>query len=122
MGIQDAGWGWGAAFLDIWNRGGPQQPEIIVANGLTIPETTYDDTFWNLNPTKLFSARHTNGSSSVWRDVSDQAGINSTEEGRGVVIFDWNQDGKTNWWEYLIPISIILGIEIIAEIIANYIV
>ena len=94
MGIQDAGWGWGAAFLDIWNRGGPQQPEIIVANGLTIPETTYDDTFWNLNPTKLFSARHTNGSSSVWRDLSDQAGINSTEEGRGVVIFDWNKDGK----------------------------
>ena len=36
--------------------------------------------------------------------------------------FDWNKDGITNWWEYLIPVSIILGIEIIAEIIANYIV
>ena len=36
--------------------------------------------------------------------------------------FDWNKDGKTNWWEYLIPIGIILIIEIIAEIIANWIV
>ena len=31
--------------------------------------------------------------------------------------FDWNQDGITNWWEYLIPFIIVLGIEIIAEII-----
>ena len=31
--------------------------------------------------------------------------------------FDWNHDGQINWWEYLIPIGLILGIEIIAEII-----
>jgi len=36
--------------------------------------------------------------------------------------FDWNEDGITNWWEYFIPIGIILLIEIIAEIIANWIV
>jgi hypothetical protein len=36
--------------------------------------------------------------------------------------FDWNKDGETNWWEYFIPIGIILIIEIIAEIIANWIV
>ena len=36
--------------------------------------------------------------------------------------FDMNNDGELSWWEYLIPVSIILGIEIIAEIIANYIV
>tara|TARA_R110002051_G_scaffold58174_1_gene107276 strand:+ start:3011 stop:3157 length:147 start_codon:yes stop_codon:yes gene_type:complete len=35
--------------------------------------------------------------------------------------FDWNNDGITNWWEYLIPISLILSIEIIAEIIAKWI-
>ena len=33
--------------------------------------------------------------------------------------FDWNRDGITNWWEYLIPIFIILGIEVLAEIIAH---
>ena len=36
--------------------------------------------------------------------------------------FDWNQDGQTNWWEYLIPVSLILTIEIVAEIVANWIV
>jgi len=36
--------------------------------------------------------------------------------------FDWNRDGITNWWEYLIPIFIIIIIEILAEIIANWII
>jgi len=36
--------------------------------------------------------------------------------------FDWNDDGKTNWWEYFIPIIIILLVEIIAELVANWIV
>ena len=31
--------------------------------------------------------------------------------------FDWNRDGKVNWWEYLIPFGLVLLIEIIAEII-----
>ena len=35
--------------------------------------------------------------------------------------FDWNQDGKTNWWEYTIPFIAVLIIEIIAEIIASWI-
>ena len=35
--------------------------------------------------------------------------------------FDWNKDGKVNWWEYLIPIGIVLGIEVISEIIGQLI-
>jgi len=35
--------------------------------------------------------------------------------------FDWNRDGKVNWWEYLIPVGIILVIEVIAEIIGLFI-
>ena len=31
--------------------------------------------------------------------------------------FDWNDDGKVNWWEFLIPFSFILITEILAEII-----
>ena len=31
--------------------------------------------------------------------------------------FDWNHDGKVNWWEYLIPVGLVLIIEVIAEII-----
>ena len=36
--------------------------------------------------------------------------------------FDWNDDGITNWWEYFIPIFIILIVEIIAELLANWII
>tara|TARA_R110000796_G_scaffold139757_1_gene255876 strand:- start:224 stop:367 length:144 start_codon:yes stop_codon:yes gene_type:complete len=36
--------------------------------------------------------------------------------------FDWNKDGVTNWWEYFIPVVIILLIEIIAELIASLII
>ena len=36
--------------------------------------------------------------------------------------FDWNEDGITNWWEYLIPIGVVLLIEIIAAVIANWII
>ena len=31
--------------------------------------------------------------------------------------FDWNDDGKVNWWEFFIPFSFILLTEILAEII-----
>ena len=36
--------------------------------------------------------------------------------------FDWNNDCKTNWWEYLIPFSVILAVEILAELIARLII
>ena len=35
--------------------------------------------------------------------------------------FDWNHDGKVNWWEYLIPFGLILFIEILAEIVGLFI-
>jgi hypothetical protein len=33
--------------------------------------------------------------------------------------FDWNDDGITNWWEWFIPIVLIIGVEVLAEIIAR---
>ena len=36
--------------------------------------------------------------------------------------FDLNENNKIDWWEWLLPITIILTFEIIAEIIANYII
>ena len=35
--------------------------------------------------------------------------------------FDLNNDGITNWWEWFIPLGLIIAIEIIAEIIAGVI-
>lgn len=34
---------------------------------------------------------------------------------------DFNQSGNVNWWEYLIPITVVLCVEILAELIAQWI-
>jgi hypothetical protein len=36
--------------------------------------------------------------------------------------FDLNGDGVTNWWEWFVPIGLILSLEILAEIIARIII
>ena len=36
--------------------------------------------------------------------------------------FELNNDGKMSWWEYSIPILFILIIEVLAELIAKYII
>ena len=36
--------------------------------------------------------------------------------------FDWNQDGETNWWEFMIPFVFILILEIFAELIGFFII
>ena len=35
--------------------------------------------------------------------------------------FDFNQSGNVNWWEYLIPLVAILLVEVLAEIIAQWV-
>ena len=35
--------------------------------------------------------------------------------------FDFNQSGNVNWWEYLIPLLAILSVEVLAEIIAQWV-
>lgn len=34
--------------------------------------------------------------------------------------FDLNNNGKYDWWEYILPIVIILFIEVIAEIVVQF--
>tara|TARA_Y100001978_G_C23539021_1_gene358817 strand:- start:11 stop:133 length:123 start_codon:yes stop_codon:yes gene_type:complete len=33
--------------------------------------------------------------------------------------FDFNNNGKYDWWEYIVPILLLLCVEIIAEIVAQ---
>jgi hypothetical protein len=35
--------------------------------------------------------------------------------------FDWNDDGQVNWWEYFIPILLLIVVEVIAELIGIFI-
>jgi hypothetical protein len=34
--------------------------------------------------------------------------------------FDLNNNGKYDWWEYILPIFLLLVIEVIAEILAKF--
>jgi len=34
--------------------------------------------------------------------------------------FDLNENGKYDWWEYILPIVILLIIEVAAEVIARF--
>lgn len=34
--------------------------------------------------------------------------------------FDLNENGKYDWWEYVLPIVMLLVIEVIAEVIARF--
>ena len=36
--------------------------------------------------------------------------------------FDLNNNGKYDWWEYILPIVILLCIEVLAEIIAKFLI
>ena len=34
---------------------------------------------------------------------------------------DFNESGSVNWWDYLIPITFILSVEVLAELIVQWI-
>ena len=34
--------------------------------------------------------------------------------------FDLNENGEYDWWEYILPIVVLLIIEVIAEVIARF--
>jgi len=36
--------------------------------------------------------------------------------------FDFNESGEIEWWEWLIPFVIIFTMEVIAELVANFII
>jgi len=39
-----------------------------------------------------------------------------------VKFFDLNNNGKYDWWEYILPIIMLLIIEVIAEVIAKFLI
>jgi hypothetical protein len=36
--------------------------------------------------------------------------------------FDLNNNGKYDWWEYIIPIILLLCVEVVAEVIAKFLI
>ena len=77
-GVRASGWAWGTSFLDYDNDG---DLDLIATNGWR--DGYHDDdrtTLWQNN----------NG---VFTDVSDASGITDTDQGRGLLTLDYDNDG-----------------------------
>ena len=83
VGVRDGGWGWGSVFLDFDNDG---DLDLVMVSGMhnaKVPtETVYD-------PTSLW----VNDGSGRMKERSTMLGITDTEFGKGVLTFDYDNDG-----------------------------
>ena len=77
-GVRDTGWGWGTSFFDYDNDG---DLDLMATNG------SYDD---HLNdPTALFD----NNGDGTFTEVTTLRGISDTDQGRGLLHLDYDNDG-----------------------------
>ncbi|CAB4044079.1 Hypothetical predicted protein, partial [Paramuricea clavata] len=88
VGVADGGWGWGGAFLDFNNDG---YQDIVMTNGIDLPTTTTDDHF-NLQRMRLWKNLGA-GFNGKTKEVSQELGMNSTKQGRGLLKWDFDDDG-----------------------------
>lgn len=77
-GVRDSRWSWGTSFFDYDNDG---DLDLIATNGYNGPGFQDDRTFLWRND------------SGVYTDISDQAGITDTLQGRGLAHLDYDNDG-----------------------------
>ena len=83
-GVRDGSWGWGAGFLDYDNDG---DLDLAMTNGIDFP-TTVDDAF-RTDPARLWE----NDGSGVMSEVAAERGLVDTRSGKGLLVFDYDQDG-----------------------------
>ncbi len=83
-GVREGGWGWGSAFLDYDNDG---DLDLTHTNGVDFPFSTAEAPFVN-DPTRFWE---NNGG--VFSDVATQVGITDNDSGKGLVTFDYDNDG-----------------------------
>ncbi|MEL7448732.1 MAG: CRTAC1 family protein [Pseudomonadota bacterium] len=83
-GVNDGGWGWGTTAAD-FNLDGWQ--DIIMTNGWFETDPVTGHTFDN-DPAFLFINR-----GGKFDDLTEQAGIDHTAQGRGLLHFDYDLDG-----------------------------
>jgi len=88
VGVTNGGWGWGAAFVDFDNNG---LLDIIMTSGIDFPTTTTDDHF-RVNSMHLWQNLGA-GRNETTREVSALYGLNGTGQGRGLLKWDYDDDG-----------------------------
>jgi enediyne biosynthesis protein E4 len=83
-GVRDGGWGWGAAFFDPDNDG---DLDIAMTNGVDFPNPEAER--FRSDTTRLFR----NDGDGTFTDVAAAAGVDDRGDGRGLLVFDYDDDG-----------------------------
>ncbi|MEM8947181.1 MAG: CRTAC1 family protein [Planctomycetota bacterium] len=83
-GVRDGGWGWGTSFLDYDNDG---DLDLVMTNGIDVP-TPADAAFHN--DAMRFWENDGNGN---FTEVSNAIGITDDGNGKGLAVFDYDNDG-----------------------------
>ena len=78
-------WGWGAAFIDYDNDA---DLDLVMTNGVDFPALDEDDVF-NDDPMRMW----VNDGSGAMTESSDSLGLTDTASGKGLLVFDYEQDG-----------------------------
>ena len=88
VGVYDGSWGWGACFADFDNDG---HLDLYHTNGWPITDQ-YEEYGFELDRSRLFVS---NGSG-VFFERAQDAGIDDTERGHGIVCGDFDNDGDVD--------------------------
>lgn len=83
-GVREGGWGWGAAFVDYDNDG---DLDLTHTNGIDFDNQPLDAAF-NVDQTRLWQ-----NDAGVFTDVATQSGITDIASGKGLLTFDYDNDG-----------------------------
>ena len=84
-GVRDGGWGWGTSFLDYDNDG---DLDLAMTNGIRLPDTPLAASFYN-DELRLWR----NDGAPPMVEVSAELGFVDNRSGKGLTVFDLEQDG-----------------------------
>jgi enediyne biosynthesis protein E4 len=85
-GVRDGGWGWGTAFFDAANAG---RLDLVMTSGVAFPWDVSAPRF-GAGPMHLWLNR----GDGTFADATSSAGLTVAGPGKGLVVFDYNNDGK----------------------------
>ena len=84
-GVRNGGWGWGTSFFDYDNDA---DLDLIMTNGVDMSRADDGEKSFRTDPMRLWR-----NDGAVFRDVSVPSGITDTQPGKGLLVFDYDNDG-----------------------------